>query len=46
MFFGRGGSEGWQKTDRVSLVPRTFLFSDQVDDGAFRDFHFFESTKA
>ena len=38
MFFDRGGTDGWQKTDRVSIVPRTFLFSDQVNDGAFRDF--------
>jgi len=39
IFFGRGSiSEDWQKTERVTLVPRTFLFSDQVDDGAFRDF--------
>ena len=38
VFFERSGSDDWQKTERVSLVPRTFLFSDQVDDGAFRDF--------
>ena len=38
MFFERDGSGGWHKADRVSVVPRTFLFSDQVDDGAFRDF--------
>jgi hypothetical protein len=38
VFFDRGGSDGWQKTDRVTVVPRTFLFSDQVHDGAFRDF--------
>ncbi len=38
VFFGRDGTEDWQKTGRVSIVPRTFLFSDQVNDGAFRDF--------
>jgi len=38
VFFERDGSEGWQKTERVTVVPRTFLFSDQVNDGAFRDF--------
>lgn len=38
VFFDRGGSEDWRKTERVTLRPRTFLFSDQVDDGAFRDF--------
>ena len=37
-FFGRSGSDQWQKTEKVNLVPRTFLFSDQVNDGAFRDF--------
>jgi hypothetical protein len=38
VFFERDDSDGWHKTDRVSIVPRTFLFSDQVNDGAFRDF--------
>ena len=38
VFFDRVGSEDWQKTERVTVVPRTFLFSDQVNDGAFRDF--------
>ena len=38
MFFDRAGSEDWQKTERVTVAPRTFLFSDQVNDGAFRDF--------
>ena len=38
VFFDRDGSGNWQKTERVTLVPRTFLFSDQVNDGAFRDF--------
>ena len=38
VFFDRAGSENWQKTERVTLAPRTFLFSDQVNDGAFRDF--------
>ncbi|CAB1063155.1 hypothetical protein D1BOALGB6SA_7938 [Olavius sp. associated proteobacterium Delta 1] len=38
VFFDRRGSDGWQKVDRVLVVPRTFLFSDQVNDGAFRDF--------
>jgi hypothetical protein len=38
VFFDRGGSEDWRKTERVTVGPRTFLFSDQVDDGAFRDF--------
>jgi len=38
VFFSRGGSDGWQKTEKVTIVPRTFLFSDQVNDGALRDF--------
>ena len=38
LFFDRGGSEDWRKTGSVTVTPRTFLFSDQVDDGAFRDF--------
>ena len=38
VFFDRAGSEDWQKTERVTVAPRTFLFSDQVNDGAFRDF--------
>jgi len=38
VFFDRGDAGAWQKTEGVSLVPRTFLVSDQVDDGAFRDF--------
>jgi len=38
VFFDRDGAENWQKTERVTLVPRTFLYSDQVNDGAFRDF--------
>jgi hypothetical protein len=38
VFFDRSGSDGWQKTESVTIVPRTFLFSDQVNDGAFRDF--------
>jgi hypothetical protein len=38
ILFDRSGSDGWQKTERVAVVPRTFLFSDQVNDGAFRDF--------
>ena len=38
MFFDRNGSEDWRKTERVTIRPRTFLFSDQVDDGAFRDY--------
>jgi hypothetical protein len=38
VFFGRNGAESWQQAERVALVPRTFLYSDQVDDGAFRDF--------
>ena len=37
IFFDRN-AKGWQKTERITLVPRTYLFSDQVDDGAFRDF--------
>ena len=38
VFFDRGGSEEWRKTGSVTVTPRTFLFSDQVDDGAFRDY--------
>jgi hypothetical protein len=38
VFFDRDGAEAWQKIEKVNLAPRTFLFSDQVDDGAFRDF--------
>lgn len=38
VFFDRGGPDGWQKAERVTVVPRTFLFSDQDNDGAFRDF--------
>ena len=38
VLFDRLSSEGWQKAEKVNLVPRTFLFSDQVPDGAFRDF--------
>jgi len=38
VFFDRDGSGDWQKTERVSIVPRSFLFSDQVNDGTFRDF--------
>ena len=38
VFFDRVGSEDWQETERVTVVPRTFMFSDQVNDGAFRDF--------
>jgi hypothetical protein len=38
VFFDRSGSGDWQKTERVTVAPRAFLFSDQVDDGAFRDF--------
>ena len=37
-FCDRGGPDGWQKAERVTVVPRTFLFSDQDNDGAFRDF--------
>ena len=33
VFFDRIGSEDWQQTERVTLVPRTFLFSDQVGTG-------------
>ena len=38
VFFDRNGTGAWQNTRKVTLVPRTFLSSDQVDDGAFRDF--------
>ncbi len=38
VFFDRDGSEDWHKTEKATLVPRTFLFSDQANDGAFRDF--------
>jgi hypothetical protein len=38
VFFDRNGDENWQKTEKAILVPRTLLSSDQVDDGAFRDF--------
>jgi len=38
VFFDRDGSENWRKTDMVTIAPRAFLSSDQVDDGAFRDF--------
>ncbi len=38
VFFDRDRAGGWQKTERVSILPRTFLFSDQANDGAFRDF--------
>ena len=37
-FFGWSSSSGWQKTETVAIVPRTFLFSDLVNDGAFRDY--------
>ncbi|MBT8359076.1 MAG: VCBS repeat-containing protein [Deltaproteobacteria bacterium] len=38
MFFERSRSEKWQKAERVNIQPRTFLYSDQADDGSFRDF--------
>lgn len=38
MFFERSRSDEWRKTERVNIQPRTFLYSDQADDGAFRDF--------
>ena len=38
MFFEKDDSESWQKTERVTVGSRAFLFTDQVDDGAFRDF--------
>ena len=38
VFFDRSGSEDWRKTEKVAIVPRTFLSSDQIDDGTFRDF--------
>ena len=34
----RDGSGGWRKKEQVSVEPRTFLYSDRVDDGAFRDY--------
>jgi len=38
-FFDRDSSGEWRKTDTVSVTPRTFLFSDNEDDGgAFRDY--------
>jgi hypothetical protein len=38
IFLGRDSDGGWRKTDRVTVTPRSFLFSDNQDDGAFRDF--------
>jgi VCBS repeat protein len=38
VFFGREDDGEWRKTDIVTVTPRTFLFSDNEDDGAFRDF--------
>lgn len=38
VFFDRSRSEKWRKAERVTMVPRNFLYSDQADDGAFRDF--------
>lgn len=38
-FFSRDNDGKWRKTDIVTITPRTFLFSDNEDDGgAFRDF--------
>jgi hypothetical protein len=38
-FFDRDNDGEWRKTDTVSVTPRTFLFSDNEDDGgAFRDY--------
>ncbi|UCF92689.1 MAG: VCBS repeat-containing protein [Desulfobacterales bacterium] len=37
-FFDREPDGNWRKTDLVTIKPRTFLFSDNEDDGAFRDF--------
>jgi len=37
-FFDRDDDGEWQKTDLVNVTPRTFLFSDNDDDGSFRDF--------
>ncbi len=38
-FFDRDDDGEWRKTDTVSVTPRTFLFSDNEDDGgAFRDY--------
>jgi len=38
LFFGRDDYEKWRMTDKVTIAPRTFLFSNHPDDGAFRDF--------
>lgn len=39
VFFSRDNDGEWRKTDIVTFTPRTFLFSDNEDDGgAFRDF--------
>jgi hypothetical protein len=38
-FFDKDSSGEWRKTDTISITPRTFLFSDNEDDGgAFRDY--------
>ncbi len=38
VFLGRDDDGKWRKTDMVTVTPRAFLFSDNEDVGAFRDF--------
>lgn len=39
-FFGRNKSGNWELAEQVSVVPRTFLQSDQEDDGILRSYSF------
>jgi len=38
VLFDRDGAGGWWESQRVAITPRTFLYGDQEDDGALRDF--------
>ena len=39
VFYDRSDDGQWRISDKVKVVPRTFLFSDQEDDGGvFRDY--------
>lgn len=38
VFFNRNGSEGWRKAEQIAMVPRTFLYGDQEDNGVMKSF--------
>jgi hypothetical protein len=37
-FFSRDNDGEWRKTDSVNVTPRSFIYSDNDDDGAFKDY--------